>query len=434
MRTAHFVSGGMLDATAVVAAEPVQPIPLPLRQVAVVGIGNALEFYDFLTYGYFAIQIGHTFFPTSRGLLLTLATFGVGFVTRPLGGFVIGGYADRVGRKPAMLWSFGLMGAGIIGIALLPSYAQIGMAAPILLVMLRLLQGFAVGGEVGPSTAFLVEVAPIDRRGMYVALQIATQYVAVLAAGIVGFSLSARLSASELDAWGWRAALLMGAAIVPVGLYIRRQLPEQSAQSTPAPAPRGLSFRLVAVILMIMASGMIGTYVIGYMNTYMQDTLKFSTNTAFGETVLEGVTVVCFTLIGGSLSDRFGRKPIMLGGLGSLLLLLLPCYYVIGLWHSAALVYAISLVLNGFYGFFVSPAVVATAESLPRSSRAGSFGILYAIGVAVFGGFTQFMIKWLIEFTGSPLAPAWYLSVALIVGGTGMVLLPESAPRLRRSA
>src|ERR1700691_5436047 len=157
---------------------PRNPPYLPLRSVLAVGVGNALEFFDFLTFSFFAIPIGPCFFPqsqTSHGLLYSLATFGVGFLTRPLGGVVIGMYGDRVGRKPAMLLSLALMGASILGVALTPSYARIGIAAPILLVIFRLVQGFALGGEVGPSTAFLVEAAPPNRRGFYVSLQYMTQ-------------------------------------------------------------------------------------------------------------------------------------------------------------------------------------------------------------------------------------------------------------------
>jgi len=173
------------------SARPIEQRYLPLRKVVAVGVGNALEFYDFITFSFFAIQIGHCFFPesrTSHGLLYSLATFGVGFLTRPLGGVVIGMYGDRVGRKPAMLLSFALMGASILGLAFTPSYAQIGIAAPILLVIFRLVQGFALGGEVGPSTAFLIEAAPPNRRGLYVSLQYMTQDVAVVAAGVAGCS------------------------------------------------------------------------------------------------------------------------------------------------------------------------------------------------------------------------------------------------------
>src|SRR5271163_3521268 len=195
---------------------PHNPPYLPLRSVLAVGVGNALEFFDFLTFSFFAIPIGHCFFPqslTSHGLLYSLATFGVGFLTRPLGAVVIGIYGDRTGRRPAMVLSSALMGAAILGLVLTPSYAQIGIAAPILLVIFRLLQGFALGGEVGPSTAFLVEAAPPNRRGLYVSLQFMTQDAAVLVAGVAGFVLTTRLTPAALDAWGWRAAFLIGAAV-----------------------------------------------------------------------------------------------------------------------------------------------------------------------------------------------------------------------------
>src|SRR5580698_1211365 len=163
------------------------PKPLSLPQLGAVVAGNALEFYDFLTFSFFAVQIGAVFFPSrdaTGSLLLTLATFGVGFLTRPLGGALIGPLGDRIGRKPAMLFSFGLMGCCIAGLALTPSYASIGIAAPILVVFFRLLQGFALGGEVGPATAFLLEAAPIDRRGFYTSFQNATQGLSILVSGI----------------------------------------------------------------------------------------------------------------------------------------------------------------------------------------------------------------------------------------------------------
>jgi MFS family permease len=212
---------------------PVDVLPatethLPIRKILSVGIGNALEFYDFMVFAFFAMQIARTFLPesqTSSGLLFSLAVFGFGFFTRPLGAIVVDYYGDRVGRKPAMILSFALMGISVVGLPT-PSYTQIGIAAPILLLLFRLLQGFALGGEVGPSTAFLIEAAPPHQRGLYVSIQQASQGVAILTAGIVGFLVTSLLTAESLQACGWRVAFLFGAAIVPVGVYIRRQLPE----------------------------------------------------------------------------------------------------------------------------------------------------------------------------------------------------------------
>ena len=198
------------------------------RQVTAAVVGNALEFYDFTTYAYFAVQIGHAFFPgrsAFESLMLSLATFGAGFFSRPVGAIVIGSLADRVGRRPAMLLSFGLMGLAILGLALTPSYRQIGLAAPLLALSFRLLQGFALGGEVGPTTAFLIESAPPGRRGLYGAWQGASQGVATLFGGLIGVGLSTHLNAHDLDAWGWRIAFLIGALVLPLGLIIRRNLP-----------------------------------------------------------------------------------------------------------------------------------------------------------------------------------------------------------------
>ncbi len=407
---------------------------LPLRRVLAVGLGNALEFYDFLTFSYFAIQIGHTFFPesqTSHGLLYSLATFGVGFMTRPLGAWIIGRYGDRVGRKPAMLWSFGLMGLGILGLALTPSYALIGAAAPVVLVCLRLLQGLALGGEVGPSTAYLVEAAPPHRRGLYVAMWITTQYLAGLAAGVVGFTLSALLSPVQLDAWGWRLAMLTGAAVVPVGLYIRRRLPEtlHSPDSTPAASgQRVVSTKFVVLTLMVFAAGVTSSYVVDYVNTYVQDTLKFAVRFGFGAVVVECVVAMIAAPIGGALSDRFGRRPVFLTAAILLLLLATPCYGAMAAWHTVSIVYAATAALSLLAPIMIVAGLTTIAESLPQSVRSAGFGLLYAIGTTVFGSFTQFNIKALIDATGSPLAPAWYLSAALVCGALGMLLMRESAP------
>src|SRR5690348_4528985 len=180
---------------------------LPARHIAAVAAGNALSFYDSLTYSFFAIQIGRAFFPSkdsTASLLLSLATFGAGFLTRPLGGLIIGRMGDRVGRKPAMILSFTLMGIALLGISLTPSYATIGVAAPICAVLFRMLQGFALGGEIGPTTVYLIEAAAPERRGFYNGLGAATQDGSVVAAGVVGVILSSLLSPTALDAYGWR--------------------------------------------------------------------------------------------------------------------------------------------------------------------------------------------------------------------------------------
>jgi MFS transporter, MHS family, citrate/tricarballylate:H+ symporter len=396
-----------------------------------VGVGNALEFYDFGTFAYFAIQIGRTFFPphSTHGLLYTLATFGVGFLTRPLGALVIGRYADRVGRTAAMLTSFSLMGLGILGVALTPGYARIGMAAPVLLVCCRLLQGFAVGGEVGPSTAYLAECAPPERRGLYVALQLATQYAAGLASGIVGFILALTLSDAQLESWGWRLALLLGVLVVPAGLYIRRRLPESAARAAAVAGERHLGAPLLLRFLFAIAACTTCVYVVDYMNTYVQDTLGLGVHFGFGATIVEGLVVMAMAPLGGALSDRLGRKRVMVSALAALVLAVGPAYFAMTTWRSPWVVYAATALLAALQALMVTCMITLGVESMPRAIRATAFGLLYAVVVAVFGGFAQFIVRSLIELTGNPLAPAGYLILVLIVGGVAVLGVRETAPR-----
>jgi MFS family permease len=373
---------------------------LKLAQVIAVAAGNALEFYDFLTFSFFAVQIGHAFFPAGHALLLTLATFGVGFLTRPLGGLVIGGLGDRVGRKPAMILSFSLMGASIVALALIPPYAAIGVAAPILLVVCRLVQGFALGGEVGPSTAFLIEAAPAARRGFYVSLQYMTQDLAVLAAGVMGFVLSNLMSAAALDAWGWRLAFLLGAAIAPVGL----------------------------IVLGLIMMGAVGIYIYGldYVTTYAQDSLRMTARQAFGATVAIGLGATVADPLAGLLTDRLGRKPVMLAATGLMLVAIVPAFLAMIRLHSVAVVLAVSAVLAVFQALIAVPALVILTESLPKAGRSRGLGLIYAVALAAFGGATQFTVKALTDATANPLAPAWYMTAALALGAAAMVQIRET--------
>jgi MFS family permease len=407
---------------------------LPLSRVAAVAIGNGLEFYDFLTFSFFAVQIGHCFFPDSRqGLLFTLATFGVGFLARPVGGLVIGRFGDRAGRKPAMLLSFALMGTGITGLGLTPAYRTIGLAAPILLVVFRLLQGFALGGEVGASTAFLVEAAPRHRRGLYLSLQSATQYLAVLAAGLMAFALAALLPPAALDAYGWRIAFLAGAAIVPFGLLMRRNLPETlDAPERPADAALAgrLSARVVVTSLLILGAGTIGAYSIDYMAVYAQDTLKMPPVLAFGSTIVTGVVGITASVLSGLLCDRIGRKRLMLTAVALQILLVLPVFLFISSMRTAAALYGGIALVGMLQNFGDTPALLLITETLPKRMRAGALSIIYATAIACFGGSTQFIIKALLDATGNPLAPAAYMTAALVVGAGAMLMMRETAPAL----
>jgi len=417
---------------------------LPLRHVAAVVVGNALGFYDFVTYSFFAVYIGRAFFPAKSAgvsLLLSLVTFGLGFLTRPLGAVVIGGLGDRVGRKPAMLLSFALMGVGIVGLALTPPYAAIGIAAPILVVTFRLLQGLALGGEVGPTTAYMVEAAPPLRRGLYASMQAVSQDFAALVAGIIATSLASVLGAGALQDWGWRVTMLLGAAIIPFGLALRRSLPEtlhaahdaalapDTAALDPPPRARLEPYLLLIVLgLLILTAGTIGNYISNFMTTYALTTLRMQATAAFGVLIVNGVFSVAFDYASGVLSDRFGRKPVMIVPGIVLFLSIVPAFLIITSSRSAFALYAAMAWLSTMAALSSGPVLVALTETLPPSVRSGAVATVYAVAISVFGGSAQPLVEWLLQRTRDPLIPAYYWSAALLVALVAMALMKESAP------
>jgi MFS family permease len=415
-------------------AAPATRQAIPARHVAAVVAGNALEFYDFLTYAFFAVYIGKAFFPSSTpsaSLLASLATFGVGFVTRPIGSVVIGRMGDRDGRKPAMILTFTLMGIAIVGLALTPPASAIGIAAPILVIFFRMLQGFALGGEVGPTTAFLLEAAPPERRGFYTAFQAWTQHLSILLAGLVGYALSNLLNERQLQDFGWRIAFLVGAVIVPFGLLVRRSLPEtfhRAKETEGGRIPVRPYLRVAAVGVMLLGSGTIGTYVTNYMTTYAIATLHMPARIAFAPTVVVGLCGVTFDLLSGALSDRVGRKPVMLVAGVLLLVLILPAFYTISSYRTIGVLLGETALLAILLDVSVVPMITWLTESLPAAIRSAGVAVVYACAIATFGGTTQYAVAWLINATGNPLAPAWYWSGAALVGLAGILLTRETAP------
>jgi len=417
------------------AAASAQPAISP-RQVTAAVVGNALEFYDFTTYAYFAVQIGHAFFPgrsAFESLMLSLATFGAGFFSRPIGAIVIGSLADRVGRRPAMLLSFALMGLAILGLALTPSFKQIGLAAPLLALGFRLLQGFALGGEVGPTTAFLIESAPAGRRGLYGAWQGASQGVATLLGGLIGVALSTHLSAQDLDAWGWRIAFLIGALVLPFGLIIRRNLPETRhhveaahAAHPDTPSLRG-HLRTILLGLALVGSFTTATYVFQYMTTYASTTLHMKAGVAFGATVISGAAGLVFTLLGGALSDRFGRRMLVLVPRTLFLLATYPAFLLMVRNHDGVTLLSAVGIMGALSSMSSGPGLILLAESVRKEVRGVVLATVYAVALAIFGATTQPAIAALIHVTGDPMAPAWYMMAATAVGLVAIGLMRETA-------
>lgn len=423
----------------VVKPDAAKPGATPLigRATLAVTIGNMLEFYDFITYSFFAIQIGHSFFPSQGpfgSLMLSLATFGVGFVTRPIGGIVIGTFSDRAGRRPAMILSFTMMGCAIIVLALTPSYEQIGIAAPVIAILARMVQGFSLGGEVGPTTAYLMESAAPDRRGLAVSWQPASQEIAATAGALVGVLLSHFMSEQALSSYGWRIAFLIGAASLPFGLWLRAGLPEtvdlaKAAENKATGKRLGLmrdNARLIILGLLILASGTIATYVTQYMTTYAENTLHVGTDLAFGTSVVSNALSFVAALGGGWLADRYGRWPVMVWPQLAALLLTYPVFLWIVETRSA-------MSLLGGFGFLslvgsipYSAFYVALTEGLPQNIRGGAFATIYAVAIATFGGTAQLVVAWLTHATGNALAPAWYMLLATAVGLVAMAMMRET--------
>ena len=412
--------------------------PVLKRHVAAAVAGNALEFYDFTTYAFYAAQIGRAFFPSHSplvSLMLSLATFGAGFLTRPIGAIVIGRYADRAGRRPAMLFSFVLMGLALVILGFCPSYAQIGVSASVIVVAARLIQGFAIGGEVGPTTSFLLEAAPPHRRGLYTAFQSISQNPAALVAGLIGLALTSLLNTAQMDAYGWRIALLLGTIVLPFGLIVRRTLPE----TLHAPDPvvhsaddyqklTGGQMRVVLCSIAILCGGTVATYIQSYLTTYTSVILDMKVNIAFGATVTYGITGIVSNVFGAQMSERFGRRVVMIVPRIVLALAIIPGFWLLDQNRNGTTLVGMTFFMTLCASTSGGAMMAAIAESLKKTNRAATFSIIYAGPIVVFGGSTQFLVTWLIHATGNILAPAWFYLTATVVSLIGMLALRESAP------
>jgi MFS transporter, MHS family, proline/betaine transporter len=417
----------------------IQSAPKPY-QIAAAVIGNALEWYDFLVFGFFTVIIARLFFPATSeygSILLTTATFGVGFFMRPVGGIFLGIYADRRGRKAALVLVITLMTIAIALIAFAPTYAAIGVGAPLLIVLARLIQGFSAGGEFASATAFLTESAPAQQRGYYGSWQMVGQGLAVLIGAILGTVLTRTLTPDALNSWGWRIPFLFGLIIGPVGLYIRRSLDETSAflQASQGPAARRDAGSLLAshvkemaACLGMVVTGTISFYVILiYIPTFARTQLHLPLDQAF---LAQSIGLACEVVlipICGVLSDRIGRKPVMMAALVLNLVVTYPLFAWVSANPSFGTLLTMQIILCSLFGVFNGPISTALAEQFPTRVRSTALAISYNIAVMLFGGFAQFFVTWLIATTGTPIAPAYYLMFGAAIGLVAAFFLKERA-------
>lgn len=408
------------------------------RPIAALAVGNAFEFFDFTTYAFFAVQIGRAFFPSTTpcgSLLLSVATFGVGFVMRPVGGVVLGATADRLGRKPAMLLSLALMGLGTLALAATPGYGEIGVAAPVIVVLARLIQGFALGGEIGPSTVAMMEaIAPV-RRGFAISWQLATQGASAAAAGLIGLTLATILPPDALDAWGWRVPFVLGIAILPFGLAMRARLDETLvAESTGAISLNRTACerRAMLVGLLFIISGTVAAYIEHYLTTYALTVLKLPAAEAFSASIVSGSVTFISALAGGWLADRFGRRPVMLVPRLLLVAASYPAFRLMGAGEGATALLAATALIAALNGVSSAAGLCAIVESMSARARSTDLSIIYAVGVSLFGGTTQFVVTALIDWTGDPLAPSHYLTLASVLGVAASLMQRETrSPSVR---
>ena len=406
------------------------------RAVVAATVGNMLEWYDFTIYAAFAIPISKSFFPADNevvSLLLSFVTFGLGFVARPFGAAFLGGYADRKGRRNALSLTILLMALGTGIIALCPGYDRIGLAAPIIILGARLIQGFSAGGEIGGAVSTLVEHAPPARRGLYASFQQLSQGGSTMLSGLVAMTIALTLPPADVAAWGWRLAFGVGLLIAPVGLYIRRELEDapiftDKAADHPAEMPIRLvlrdHWRAVLAGMLVVMLWTVAQYIANYFPTFATRELKVSLSQSYLGPLVVG-TVLLFCPLVGALADRFRRKRVMIVGALGLLVVAYPAFaYLIASPCTDRLV-ATQITVAFFMLIYTAPASAVLAELFPTPVRATGISLTYSLGVAIFGGFTPAIITALIGWTGQPVAVAFYLMGAAFVSLIAVLLLTD---------
>jgi MHS family proline/betaine transporter-like MFS transporter len=400
--------------------------PTTLKRVIVAAtIGNVLEWFDFVVYGFLAVTLSEVFFPTSNptvSLLVTFGAFGLAYLVRPLGAILIGSYTDRRGRRAGLTLSIALMMVGTSLMAITPSYAAIGIAAPVFITLARLLQGLSVGGEFGTSVAFLSEHSS-GRRGFAASWQFSVAGLITALASLFGVALTTLLTHEQLLSWGWRLPYFFGMLVGPAGLYIRWRLSEtpeflEAEQPESMPIKELLTKYPLPVLLGLGASIISNSsfYILAYIPTYGQKTLHLPAYTAFTATLIGGLVLAIFSPIFGHWSDKMTSRPrIMVITAWLFFFTSWPCFFLMSAWPTlAACIIAVSwlqLLKAGYSG--VLPSVLG--EQFPVAVRAIGVSLSFSTAVSIFGGLSPFVAAWLIAQTGDPLSPSYYLMATALL-------------------
>ncbi|HEY0293942.1 MAG TPA: MFS transporter [Bordetella sp.] len=420
------------------------PSPAMLRKVLISSVlGNAFEWFDFAIYGMFAVVIAKLFFPTgdaTASLMLTLATFGMGFVVRPIGGVLLGLYGDRVGRKKALTLTIVLMaiGTGLIGI--LPTYAAIGVAAPVLIVLARMLQGLSAGGEFSSATTMLIEFAPRHRRGLYGSLQMCSQALAFSLGAAVAYLITSSLTPEHLMSWGWRLPFLVGILVGPVGWLIRSRVDESpefasyldQAEHNKKARPRAPLAevfrdypRAMFASIGVCVTGTVSAYVfVFFVPLFSRQQFGISLADANLATFAGTLTILIFCPLAGWLSDKVGRKAVLVPAIVGYAIVGLFCFRYLVASPSFQSLLLLQVCVSFFMSFFWGPTPVVMTEIFPVDIRATGSAFTYNLSVLLFGGLAPFINTWLVQATGSKFAPLYYVLFSALLGVVGALLLP----------
>jgi metabolite-proton symporter len=410
-----------------------------IRAVVRVASGNFLEMYDFMVFGYYAPAIGRAFFPSGNAfvsLMLSFMTFGAGFLMRPLGAIVLGGYTDRYGRRAGLVLTLALMSVGTISIALAPTYATIGVFAPLIVLCGRLLQGFSAGMELGGVSVYLSEIATPGHKGFYVSWQSASQQAAVMFAALLGVVLNATLAPEQLSAWGWRVPFIVGCLIILFLFRLRRSLEEtgeflaRRTRPTRAQVTQSLlaNWRTVVLGMLLVTMTTVSFYMItAYTPTFGNAVLHLTSRDSLIVTLCVGASNLVWLPVMGALSDRVGRRPLLVG---CTVLMILTAYPVM-LWLVDApsfwRLFLVEMWLSFLYGSYNGAMVVYLTEIVPVEVRTVGFSLAYSLATAIFGGFTPAISTYLIQATGNRAIPGAWLAFAAACGLTAALLTRTSS-------
>jgi MHS family citrate/tricarballylate:H+ symporter-like MFS transporter len=390
--------------------------------------GNFLEQFDFFLFGFYANAISKAFFPSDNettALLLTFTTFWLGALMRPIGAIVLGAYIDRIGRRLGLIVTLAIMAMGTVFIAICPTYASIGIAAPIIVLIGRLLQGFSAGVELGGVSVYLFEISTPGNKGFYTSFQSASQQVAIFVAAILGFVISESMPADQVAAWGWRIPFFIGCLIVPFIFVLRRSLEETPAFLAMKKHPTtsevfssaAANWKIILLGMLMVAMTTVTFYFVTvYTPTFGKNVLKLTTRDALVVTLFVAVTNFIWLPVGGAISDRIGRKPVLLAIAG---LSLITAYPMLS-WLVAAPTFAkmlvVELVFSFYFGVYNGAMVAALTEVVPAHVRTTCFSLAFSLAAALFGTFTPLASTWLISETGNRASPAYWLMFAAASG------------------